>query len=40
MKTIKGIWQDYLEHPWARKMVAAGIGLEMVAIAVWGALGQ
>lgn len=32
MTTIREIWRDYLEHPWARKMVAAGVGLEMAAI--------
>lgn len=29
-------WQDYLVHPWARKMVAAGVGLEMAAIWIGG----
>lgn len=29
---IKGCWQDYVEHPYMRKVVAAGLGLELLAI--------
>lgn len=32
MTFIKGCWQDYVEHPWARKMVAAGLLLELAAV--------
>lgn len=28
----RGCWQDYVEHPWARKMVAGGIGVALAAI--------
>lgn len=37
---VRACWGDYLNHPWARKMVAAGLGVELVSIWVmpwfWG----
>jgi len=32
----RGCWHDYCVHPWARKMVAGGLGVELLAIWVGG----
>jgi hypothetical protein len=29
---VAGAWQDYVEHPYMRKVVAGGIGVMLVAI--------
>lgn len=31
-------WRDYVEHRWMRKVVAAGLGLELISIVVYGAM--
>lgn len=33
---IRLYWRDYVEHPWARKMVAGGLALELIVIWVGG----
>lgn len=31
-------WGDYVAHRWMRKIVAAGLGLELIGIIVYGAM--